>query len=217
MMSRPELRTEMRRRRRALSDAQRLVYAEQLAQQFTAMRVFHSSRRIACYYPYDGEIDTMPLLQRAWAMQKTCYLPILNGLMSQPLWFAPYHAGDRLVYNRFGILQPCVPAREWVRARSLDLILAPVVAFDQRGNRLGTGGGFYDRTLSFLRQRRSWYRPRVFGLAYDFQKVRGIQAEPWDVPLQGVVTQARIYVMGTAMGECPKQLAARPPSGFMET
>lgn len=192
-MSRAELRGSMRRQRRALGDAQRQRCAEQLAAHFANTPLFRASRRIACYFPHDGEMDVGPLMARAWAMKKICYLPVLTGHLSQRLWFAPYHPDSPLVYNHFGILEPRVPARERVPAHHLDLILAPLVAFDGQGNRLGMGGGYYDRTLAFLHYRRCWHHPRLFGLAYDFQRVERLTAAPWDVPLQGVVTEAAIY------------------------
>ncbi len=194
MNSRPELRTRLRRQRCALSQAERAQCSEAAARRFAATRRFCCSRHIAFYLPNDGELDPLPLMQRAWAKRKTCYLPVLSALPSRRLWFAPYHEGDTLVYNRYGILEPDVPVSELASAWMLDLIMVPLVAFDGQGNRLGMGGGFYDRTLAFLKYRRCWQSPRLFGLAYDFQKVAHIQAEPWDVPLQGVITEAGLYL-----------------------
>jgi 5-formyltetrahydrofolate cyclo-ligase len=191
--SRPELRNYMRRQRRLLSHAERLECADRAAHRFASTHLFRSSNHLACYWPSDGELDPLPLMQRAWARNKTCYLPVLNELPSQRLWFAPYREGDLLVYNRYGILEPSLPANELASARMLDLILAPLVAFDGQGNRLGMGGGFYDRTFAFLNYRKHWHSPRLFGMAYDFQKVTHIKAAHWDVPLQGVVTDAGLY------------------------
>jgi 5-formyltetrahydrofolate cyclo-ligase len=81
-----------------------------------------------------------------------------------------------------------------VRAQELDLILMPLVGFDDRGNRLGMGGGFYDRSLEFLRHRQHWRKPHLLGIAYDFQRVNGLTADPWDVPLQGVITDQAVYL-----------------------
>lgn len=193
MNQHPELRKHMRRRRRLLSHAERLECADRAAHHFATTRLFRCSRHIACYWPVDGELDPLPLMQRAWARNKICYLPVLNQLPSQRLWFAPYREGDALVYNRYGILEPCLPVSEMAGARSLDVIMAPLVAFDEQGNRLGMGGGFYDRTFAFLNYRQHWRSPRLIGLAYDFQKVAPIKREPWDVPLQGVLTEAGLY------------------------
>ncbi|MBI3547353.1 MAG: 5-formyltetrahydrofolate cyclo-ligase [Gammaproteobacteria bacterium] len=189
-----ELRRTLRDRRRSLpADAQRRA-AQQLAAQVRTHRLFLSSRRIACYLPNDGEIDTEFVIAHIWRMRKTCYLPVLSRLSHDRLWFAKAEPGMQLQYNRFGIAEPAVKSDQLVRAQNLDLILMPLVGFDVRGNRLGMGGGFYDRSLEFLRHRRHWYKPQVLGLAYDFQRVDSLQPEPWDIPLQGIITEQTVYL-----------------------
>lgn len=127
-------------------------------------------------------------------MDKTCYLPVVDTLGANKLWFAPFTRGSKLNYNRFGILEPRAAKRHWVRAQSLDLVLTPLVAFDMDGNRLGMGGGFYDRTLAFLNRRQCWIKPHVIGIGYEFQKTTGLIRQPWDVPLHGVVTPDNLYL-----------------------
>jgi 5-formyltetrahydrofolate cyclo-ligase len=73
-------------------------------------------------------------------------------------------------------------------------LLLPLVGFDETGNRLGMGGGYYDRTLSYLRQRKHWRRPRLVGIAHECQKVDALAPSPWDVPLDMIVTEERVYV-----------------------
>jgi 5-formyltetrahydrofolate cyclo-ligase len=68
-------------------------------------------------------------------------------------------------------------------------VLAPLVAFDRSGNRLGMGGGYYDRSFAYLRHRVHWRRPRLIGYAYGFQEVQALERAHWDVPLSGVVTE----------------------------
>lgn len=168
--------------------------AERLAVHLSGTRLFLTSRRIACYLPNDGEIDTAPLIERLQRQRKTCYLPVLSRLSQDRLWFAPVEPGMKYRPNRFGIPEPVVKAGARVRAQELDLILLPLVGFDSRGNRLGMGGGFYDRSLEFLRHRNCWRKPHLLGIAYDFQRISGLEPDPWDIPLQGVVTDQAIYL-----------------------
>ncbi len=189
-----ELRRTLRAQRAALSPETQVVAAQRLAANVVNTRWFRVCRRIACYLPDDGEIDPSPIMERIWRMHKICYLPVLSRLTHDRLWFAPAEPGVALTSNRFGILEPEVVARRLVRAQALDLILMPLVGFDRRGNRLGMGGGFYDRSLEFLRHRQRWIKPHVFGLAYDFQQVTALSAEPWDVPLQGVISDQTVYL-----------------------
>lgn len=126
-------------------------------------------------------------------MHKQAFLPVLSRLSHDRLWFAPAEPGMELRPNRFGIPEPQVSRRDLVRAEDLDLILLPLVAFDARGNRLGRGAGFYDRSLAFLRFRRYLRKPHLLGLGHDFQRVPRLRADSWDVPLEGVVTDRAVY------------------------
>ena len=189
-----ELRRTLRAQRNSLSLEAQIVAADRLTANVVSTRWFRVCRRIACYLPNDGEIDPSPIMERLWRMRKICYLPVLSRLTHDRLWFARAEPDMALTSNRFGILEPEVAARHLVRAQELDLILMPLVAFDHRGNRLGMGGGFYDRSLEFLRHRQRWKKPHVFGLAHDFQQVAALGVEPWDIPLQGVVTDKKVYL-----------------------
>ena len=154
------------------------------------------SRHIAIYLPADGEIDTNPLIASLCSLGKALYLPILITFSERKLWFSSYKPGDRLVINRFGILEPERTHFRRIKPVSLDLVLAPLVAFDDRGHRLGMGGGYYDHSFAFLHTRRCWKKPRLMGLAYEFQRLPHIDAQPWDVPLDAVGTDRRIYHFG---------------------
>ncbi len=188
-----DLRRRLRAQRVALSPAAQARAARALDAQLSATRLFRVCRRIACYLPADGEIDPARVMARLWALNKICYLPVLSRIEHDRLWFAPMKPGARLRPNRYGILEPVTPARALVRAQRLDLILLPLVGFDARGRRLGMGKGFYDRSLEFLRHRQHWHKPHIIGLAHDFQRVETLPADPWDVALQGVVTDRAFY------------------------
>ncbi len=189
-----DLRRRLRTRRNTLSVEERRLAERRLALNVAGTRLFLTSRRIACYLPNDGEIDTRGVIEHIGRLRKACYLPVLSRLSHDRLWFARIKPDTRFTPNRFGIPEPVVKARELVRAQELDLILMPLVGFDDRGNRLGMGGGYYDRSLEFLRHRRCWRKPHVLGLAYDFQRLNGLDPDPWDVPLQGVVTDRAVYL-----------------------
>lgn len=188
-----DLRRNLRAQRAALSPAQQAQAARALDVHVGATRLFRVCRRIACYLPANGEIDPANVIERIWGLNKRCYLPVLSRLTHDRLWFAPATPGMALAPNRYGILEPVTHARNLVRAQELDLILMPVVGFDARGRRLGMGKGFYDRSLEFLNHRQRWRKPHILGLAHDFQRVDALPADPWDIPLQGVVTDQAFY------------------------
>ncbi len=183
----------MRRLRRELDPAERVARAQQLAARVTDHQYFLRARRIACYLSVNGEMDPMPLLEHALAMGRQVFLPVLVPYRHNRMWFAPFSDETPLAPNRFGILEPQVAMHELIRPVALDLVLMPLVAFDARCNRLGMGGGYYDRTFGFLRYRKHWKKPRLMGVAYDFQRVPRLAQQAWDVPLDVVATDAALY------------------------
>jgi len=179
------LRREMRRRRRSLSGPERRAAARALSDRLARTHWFLSSRTIAVYLSHDGEHDLPLPVVRAWAMGKRTYLPRLFG---PRLWFLPFHARSVLAGNRFSIPEPVEPPRRRIRPLFLDLVLFPLVAFDGRGNRLGMGAGYYDRTFEAVRRRRAWPGPKRIGVAYEIQRVDSLPTADWDVHLDAIVT-----------------------------
>jgi len=193
MTDRKSLRFSMRDRRRALSVEEQREASLALSEHLAAHRLFHLAQRIAFYLPNDGEIDLGYLIEYAWQQNKHCYLPVLGPRNGRRMWFLPYRSDTQLTPNRFGIPEPIHSRRDRLFSpMSLDLVLMPLVAFDHAGNRVGMGGGFYDRTFGFRRYRRHWQRPWLLGTAYEFQQVEQIDGAAWDVPLDGIVTEQGI-------------------------
>lgn len=190
-MTRHELRTARRQLNRHLQHQ----HAIQVQQRLSRHHWWLSAQHIAVYWPTDGELDPRPLLQHAHLHGKTCYLPVLKPQQTRwgrgKLWFARYRPGDRLQPNRFGIPEPS--SRELRLPWQLDLILLPLVGFDADAHRLGMGGGFYDRTLAPLQSRHSGRRPHLIGIAHECQRMAGIVPKLWDIPLDAVVSECRIY------------------------
>ena len=179
----------MRQLRAALSPADLRDAECGLLRQLRKSPTLRNARTIGLYWPMRGEISALSILRLPWAHRQQFFLPVLAGLHADELRFAPFSAGAVLVKNRLGIPEPEVAPRHWKAATELDLLLLPLVAFDGTGQRLGMGGGFYDRSLDVLRHRRRWRRPRLLGVAHAFQEVRELPAEPWDVPLDGIATE----------------------------
>jgi 5-formyltetrahydrofolate cyclo-ligase len=146
--------------------------------------------RIACYFAINGEIDCRALMSATWARGRQVLLPILYR---QKLRFVPFRPDGKTKKNIFGIPEPVFAKRDLVDPRTLDVVLTPLVAFDLRGNRLGMGGGYYDRSFAFLRNRSQWQRPHLIGLAHNFQKVPSLQTNVWDIPLETVITESDTY------------------------
>lgn len=181
------LRQAMREQRRSLRPSQQRAAAQRLARRVTASASFLSARRIALYIAADGEIDPAPLLARALRLGKSVFLPVLHPLSHDRMLFVRYRTAEELRRNRYGIPEPKI-WRQRARPWQLDLVLTPLVAFDRLGNRLGMGGGFYDRTFDRTAAARWPRRPALCGLAHRLQAVPQLPAAPWDIPLARVFT-----------------------------
>ena len=187
------IRSTIRQQRRNLTPSQRHDCAFGLLEQLKRQKSFINSRNIACYIPVQGEISPIPLIELSLQMGKAVYLPVLMPFLSNRLWFAPYKFDSHMKMNKFGIPEPVFSRRELIPANQLDLVITPLVAFDEQCNRIGMGGGYYDRTFSFLRFRKHWISPKLIGIAYEFQKIALIKKQKWDVELHSVCTEQFYY------------------------
>jgi 5-formyltetrahydrofolate cyclo-ligase len=189
-MDKYTLRRQLKAARNALKPAARHKAARDSLRLALRHGLLLRSQRIGFYLPQGGEFDIHPLLNQALTMLRGCYLPMLprRGRMMR---FGRVGRNTHMTKNRYGIPEP-IDAKP-LRARQLDLLLMPLVGFDLEGNRLGMGGGFYDATLAFMRHRRLWRKPRLVGIAYECQRVDRLPHEPWDMPLDAVLTERRLY------------------------
>ena len=181
---RKALRADMHSRRQALPAAERMRAAEAVSQHLLADPAF-ADGYIAGYWAMGGEVPLHVLQMRLRPGQVWC-LPCLEE--DGRLRFAPWRPGDELVSNRFGIPEPSVLPNSRLSPESMAVILMPLLAFDAAGHRLGMGGGWYDRSLAFRHDTTA--PPRLVGVGYGFQQVHALPSEPWDVPLDAVVTEA---------------------------
>jgi 5-formyltetrahydrofolate cyclo-ligase len=187
------LRQSMCQQRQQLDNQQQAAAGLAVADNLQASGFLQRSNRIAFYWAVNGELGLMPAMELAWSLHKHCYLPVLDTITGNRLWFVPYRPDTPLSLNRYKIPEPVTPRRQWRRARALDLILVPLVAFDNEGNRVGMGGGFYDRTLAFRRRRLHWHRPLLVGVGYEFQKVNALNSSAWDIPMDAIITDEHVY------------------------
>ena len=186
-MDNKAIRKEMRQKRQSLSAPQQADASHGLARQLCRLPVFLFGKNIAFYLANDGEIDPGIAMGIAEAAGKACHLPVLHPLKQNRLHFVRYRTGQPLTANRFGIAEPPQRRNRIVPLLAIDVVLLPMVAFDRQGNRLGMGGGFYDRTLS-----QSFRLTKFIGLAHSSQETDSIAPQPWDIPLQAIVTERDI-------------------------
>lgn len=184
--TRQSLRQTLRRARRALDEAARRQKQHAILHTLIRHPRLLAARRIALYWPADGEVDLKALLKlapHAWRL----YLPVLAH--GSRLRFAPWNTQTSFRANDYGIPEPQAKRSTFLRPSQLDVVLMPLVGFDDRGNRLGMGGGFYDRSFAFRHARRRWRKPLLIGVAFELQRCPALPTAAWDVPLDGILSE----------------------------
>jgi|TARA_B110000240_G_scaffold32516_1_gene35069 5-formyltetrahydrofolate cyclo-ligase len=193
--TRDTLRSSLREKRHGLSTEQQMAASLALFNMLGNQDFFRVAQRIAFYQVADGEIDPRMLLDLALSEGKSCFLPVIQQDNPEFVSFAPYYANTELVPNKWGIAEP--PASEVISPTNFDVVFVPLVAFSKDCFRMGMGQGFYDRTFSFkIFNRRS--SPMLVGLAHECQLIDSFPVESWDVRLDAVATEKKIYRPDTA-------------------
>ena len=180
---RNQLRQQIRKTRANLTALQQQQAEDSITQQALAFIEERNAQHIALYVSFDGEISTDKLIKTLWAQDKHVYLPVLHPFNPNHLLFLRYLPDTPMLKNKFGIWEPKLNVQNVLPLDELDILFTPLVAFDKQGNRLGMGGGFYDRTLQ------TWQNASFMpvGLAHQCQQVEQLPTEAWDVPLHQIL------------------------------
>ena len=189
------LRQSLRIERRHLSKMKQHQHAQRITQRIVHSRLYKHSRHIALYLSADGEVDLSFLINKLHGHCKKCYLPVIISRQHAIMYFAPYEKHTRLKKNCFGILEPVFQKKQLKTALQMDLVMAPLVGFDEQGNRMGMGGGYYDRALQHLKSsaaKSSFLKPKFVGIAHELQGVKKLEAHSWDIALNAIVTERRL-------------------------
>lgn len=192
MQSRAEIRNFYRKVRQTLpTEAQNKASLSAL-QIILKNNLFDHANTVATYLANDGELDPTPIIKYLWSVKKQVCLPVLHPFNSGSLLFLKYTADTKLIRNRFNILEPSLDVTQVVPIEQIDVVLTPLVAFDNKGNRLGMGGGFYDRSLAKISSNKK-SKTQIIGLAHEQQKSPSIPAEEWDIALEKIVSSTQLY------------------------
>ncbi len=185
-----EHRKALRKRLRALRSA--LDTPTQTQNSYLAFRHLcthpwmRDAQNIGFYLASDGEIQTTPWIDWAKQMKKQLYLPVIGP--HKQMKFTAYDASTPLEPNQYGILEP--KFHQGSQPAELDVLLMPLVGFDEEGNRLGMGGGYYDRLLD----KPAMQSTHCIGLAHECQRVKSLPTAPWDKPIHAVATEKRLHL-----------------------
>ena len=182
-----QLRKHMRAVRRQLEPLAQAQASNAVLTHALSRPWFASGKRVAAYWAAGSELSLKPLLALLLARGVFVYLPHVGS--DGDMQFLRYHGEASLALGKNGILAPVFNADHFSAAPNLDLILLPLLAFDTQGQRLGQGGGYYDRYLQTL----AADKPLRVGVAFHFQKVDCVPAEHFDKVLHAVITERGIF------------------------
>jgi 5-formyltetrahydrofolate cyclo-ligase len=144
---------------------------------------------VAAYWPMGPELDTRPLLQRLHEAGHTCALPVVEK-RHQPLVFHRWQPGDTLIAGVFGTSTP----RHDTPPVTPNVLIVPMLAYDDTGYRLGYGGGYYDRTIAGLRNKVTGFL--AVGVAFSAQRVKFVPHDHFDERLDWIVTETGAQRIG---------------------
>ena len=196
------IRQQIRKKRASLPAFRQHLASLALVRRILAnVSAIHHADRVSFYLAQDGEIDLLPLMVHCFKQGKRCYLPVLGTRDNKKLDFAEWEPKKPMSYNRYGIAEPITHHRQRLNAADMDLIFMPLVAFDASGNRLGMGGGYYDRSLAeccssgsstTALKLNSGKRPVLVATGHDIQYTPHLPRDSWDIVPDMTITPGHI-------------------------
>lgn len=174
------LRSQMKAKRLNLSSVEQHNASYSLIPQALSLIESYQASHLAFYLPFNAEISPLPLMKALHKQGKSLYLPVLHPFSAGNLLFIKYEPQNVFQQHSFGMLQPALDVRLVKPIDELEMIFTPLLACDRKLNRLGYGGGFYDRTLSQT-------QAISVGLAYSCQLVDELPVAPWDKALDHLI------------------------------
>lgn len=179
--SKNTLRRQVLDARSRLSAEDRRAKSREIEKRLFGLAEFLAARTVMFYASFRSEVETHDMVRRALADRKKVVLPRVKEKELELFQIRDFDHDVKP--GRWDIPEPS--GGQQVEAEEIGFIVVPGAAFDERGNRLGYGAGFYDKLLK-------GYKGATAALAFDLQIVPGVPADPHDVPVQRIITEKRV-------------------------
>ncbi|WP_457570791.1 5-formyltetrahydrofolate cyclo-ligase [Desulfovulcanus sp.] len=186
MLSKHQIRQKVLKKRTNLSPDQVNSLSSIILENFYSLNLLDRARDVFLYLPIKNEVNTWPLLKKLWSLKISTFLPRCDKNKCRKMDFYHVSSPNDLNKGAFNIPEPSSEIR--YNGIGPDLIILPGVAFDLKGYRLGYGQGYFDRFLPKL----DLTKIKTVALAYDFQILPSLPIDPWDRPVEIIVTEKRI-------------------------
>tara|TARA_B100001245_G_scaffold236161_1_gene225971 strand:+ start:1248 stop:1829 length:582 start_codon:yes stop_codon:yes gene_type:complete len=183
--SKSELRNIGKNIRSKIDPFLREKYSHEINQYICTTDYFLNAENISFYLPMKDEVDVWPLIEQSWKLNKNVFVPSIRN--NATLNFHKINRNTEYITNNLGLNEPINGERK--SPTDLDVVITPLVVFDNYGNRIGMGGGYYDKTFAFLNGSNAPFKTKLIGVSFACQKVKNIKKDSWDVNLFQVITE----------------------------
>lgn len=190
-MNKSELRRTIRKKRLSLSLRQQKTASLKLFLKVSSHPLFRKAKNLGFYFANNGEISPDKIFELAIKKNKQCYSAALQD--DNTMVFRKYSGLKSLETHKYGFKQPNARCKK-INVKELDLVFVPLVAFNSQGDRLGMGGGFYDRVFEYKKNCPS-IGPKLIGLAHGCQKTVELEAQAWDIQMNYICTDEEIMTV----------------------
>jgi len=204
------LRNNLRKKRVQAANQHILTATLFLSSFLNAFREYRMARNIGIYMPTLSEFPVSPIIEKNFLMRKCTYAPRISSIRNKTMCFTRLsksleqhlikkkRINETLHRNAYGI-QESTEKNDVINPKALDIVFTPLLGFNKNGERLGMGGGYYDRLFSFKRWKSTHKKPILIGLAYEAQYHHSISADPWDVSMDAIITEENFYAYKRAL------------------
>lgn len=182
-MEKNKIRNYVLQKRNAMSSEDKVAASKLITHALIESQYFKEAKKIGCYKSNEHEVNTKYLNQAILESKKLLYLPKIKS--NNQMDFVACDKKTIYLKNKYGILESI--DNNIINVKSIDLIIVPLVAFDSDRNRIGMGGGYYDRKFHYLNK--SDKKSTFLGIAFNCQFYEKIQSDSWDVSLTNIITE----------------------------
>jgi len=195
MKQQSNIRRQKRHARKALSLIERQNFSHTICKKIITSTSYQQAHRVAAYIALPEEVSTAYLIAQTWQQQKQLYLPVVMRQQA-PLAWAPYSADSQMTKDSLGMTIPDSNADTYIKSEALEVVIVPLVAFDENCRRIGMGGGFYDRSFASRKQAaKTRSQPVLIGIGFECQKsATPINSQPWDTTVDMIITEENQYL-----------------------